>query len=279
MMSVDADCMQLLGGIVKWRPVAVLLAKALSGIARLKKMGRDRHDLRLHPDDVELIQAVAAVNTRTIVVVVGGGTIVVDPWNTKVAAILVAWYPGMEGGAAIADMLLGDTEPGGRLPLAIPRRQTDLPTVDWTATTTTYGRWWGQRHLDCNNTEAAYPFGYGLGYTTFELGDLHVALVDDEQIEATVTVTNAGHRPGHHVVQIYGTPVGSDSPTTRVLLGFKSLHLDAGETVTSTVLANTRPLQQWTEGGFILAASSALVEAASYSGDPEALTATISFEE
>ena len=278
MMSVDADCMQLLGGITKWRPVAVLLAKALRGVARLKKMGGDRRDLRLHPDDVALIQAVAAVNTRTIVVVIGGGTIVVDPWNTDVAAILVAWYPGMEGGAAIADMLLGDTEPGGRLPVTIPHRQTDLPTVDWTATTTTYGRWWGQRHLDRSNVEAAYPFGYGLGYTTFELDDLHVALMDGEQIDATVTVTNAGDRPGHHVVQIYGTPVGSDPSTTRVFLGFKSLHLDAGQTITTTVLANTRPLQQWTEGGFILAASSVSVEAASYAGDPEALTATLSFE-
>jgi beta-glucosidase len=136
----------------------------------------------LHPDDVALIQAVAAVNTRTIVVVIrGGGIIVVDPWNTDVAAILVAWYPGMEGGAAIADMLLGDTEPGGWLPVTIPHRQTDLPTVDWTATT--YGRWWGQRHLDRSNVEAAYPFGYGLGYTTFELEDLHGALMDGEQID------------------------------------------------------------------------------------------------
>jgi beta-glucosidase len=279
MLSVDADCIQLLGGITNWRPVAVVLAKALRGIARLKKMGRDRHDLRLHPDDVALIEAVAEVNTRTIVVLIGGGTIIVDPWDTKVAAILVAWYPGMEGGPAIADMLLGDTEPGGRLPLAIPHRQADLPTVDWSATTATYGRWWGQRHLDRNEIEAAYPFGYGLGYTTFSLSDLHVALTDGEQFDATVTVANVGDRPGHHVVQIYGTPVGSDPPTPRVLLGFESLHLDPGETVTSTVLASTRPLQQWTEGGFVLGASRISVEAASYSGDPQALTAILSFEQ
>jgi len=278
MNSVDADCIQLLGGITKWRPAAVLLAKALRGVARLKKMGGDRRDLRLHPNDIALIQAVAVVNTRTIVVVIGGGTVVADPWDTDVAAILMAWYPGMAGGAAITDMLLGDTEPGGRLPLTIPHRQTDLPTVDWTTTTTTYGHWWGQRHLDRNNVEAAYPFGYGLGYTTFELDDLHVALMDGGQIDATVTVTNAGHRPGHHVVQIYGTPVGSGPSTTRVLLGFKSLHLDAGQTTTTTVHATTRPLQQWTDDGFILAASSVSVEAASYSGDPEALTATLSFE-
>jgi beta-glucosidase len=279
MISVDADCVRLLGGITKWRPAAVLLSKALRTIARLKKMGGDRRDLRLHPNDVSLIQAVAAVNTRTIVVVIGGGTIIVDPWDTDVAAILVAWYPGMAGGAAVTDMLLGDTEPGGRLPLAIPHRQTDLPTVDWTATTTAYGHWWGQRHLDRNNTEAAYPFGYGLSYTTFSLSDLHVALSDGEQIEATVTVANVGDRPGRHVVQIYGTPVGSDPPTTRVLLGFESLHLDPGETVTSTVLASTRPLQQWTEGGFVLATAGISVEAASYSGDPQALTAILSFEQ
>lgn len=229
MISVDAVCVQLLGGITKWRPGAALLSKVLRGIARLKKMGGDRRDLRLHPDDVSLIQAVSAVNVRTIVVVIGGGTVVVDPWDTDVAAILMVWYPGMEGGAAIANMLLGDAEPGGRLPLTIPHRQSDLPTVDWTATTTTYGRWWGQRHLDRNNTKAAYPFGYGLGYSTFRLNDLHVAPVDGERIDATVTVTNTGGRPSRHVVQIYAIPDASDALTTRVLLGFQSLHVDVGK--------------------------------------------------
>jgi beta-glucosidase len=276
MNSVDADCIRLLGGIASCRPVAVVLAKVLRGIARLQKMGGDRRDLGLHPDDVALIQAVAAVNSRTIVIVIGGGTIVVDPWDTDVAAILMAWYPGMEGGTAIADMLFGNTEPGGRLPFTIPHCQTDLPTANWTATTATYGRWWGQRYLDRTETQAAYPFGYGLGYTTFKLADLRVARLDSERIGATLTVTNTGDRRGRHVVQIYGTPVGSDPSPPRSLLGFKSLSLDARETATITVDATTRPLQHWTGNDFVLNASHISVEAASYSGDPEALTASLS---
>lgn len=279
MLSVDADCVRLLGGVAKWRPVAVLVSKGLQAVTRRNKVGGDRRDLRLHPDDVALIQAVAAVNTRTIVVVIGGGTIIVDPWDTAVAAILVCWYPGMAGGAAITDMLLGDAEPGGRLPLTIPHRLADLPMVDWAATTTTYGSSWGQRHLDRNATPAAYPLGFGLGYTTFDVKDLHVALIDREQIDATVTVTNVGHRPGRHVVQIYGTPLGPDLPTPRALLGFTSIHLDAGQTVTTTVPATTRPLQHWTDEGFVLAASAISVEAAAHSGDPQALTVILPVED
>lgn len=276
LISVDADCIQLLGGIVRRRAVAVVLAKVLRAIGRLKKTGGDRRDLHLHPDDVALIHAVAAVNTRTIVVIIGGGTVVVDPWDSRVAAILLAWYPGMEGGAAIADMLLGHTEPGGRLPLTIPHRQSDLPTVNWTAATTTYGRWWGQRHLDRRRIEAAYPFGYGLGYTTFELKDLKVAPIVGEQINVTVTITNTGDRRGHHVVQIYATRQRPNPLPTRVLIGFTSLHLDAGETVTVTVESTTRPLQRWTGGGFTLDAAGVSIEAAAYSGDPAALTAILS---
>lgn len=107
---------------------------------------------RLHADDLTLISVVAAANPQTVVVVIAGGTVVVDPWDGTVAAVLLAWYRGMEGGRAIADLLLGNAEPGGRLPMALPHRQADLPTVDWTARHVTYGRWWGQRKLDRDGT-------------------------------------------------------------------------------------------------------------------------------
>ena len=87
-----------------------------------------------------------------------------DPWDAEAAAVLLAWYPGMEGGHAIADVLLGDAEPAGRLPMAVPHRQSDLPQVDWGADTVTCGRWWGQRKLDREGARAAYPLGFGVGY-------------------------------------------------------------------------------------------------------------------
>ncbi len=129
MAEVDAELLRTLGGITRIPGVAKVLSKALAAGARVQT-GGDRHDLHLHAEDVALIRAVAAVNPQTVVVLIAGGAVVMDPWEREVAGILLAWYPGMEGGRAIADLLLGDAEPGGRLPVAIPRRREDLPVVD-----------------------------------------------------------------------------------------------------------------------------------------------------
>src|SRR4051812_3429476 len=146
---MDAEAVQVFGGITRWRPVAAALSKVMAAASRRAGIvGGDRRDLQLPAEDVALIHAVTAVNPRTVVLVGGGGTIVVDPWDAAAGAVLLAWYPGMGGGGGIADVLLGDAEPGGRLPLAIPHRATDLPTVDWRARRGAFPRWWGQRALD-----------------------------------------------------------------------------------------------------------------------------------
>lgn len=129
----------------------------------------------------------------------------------------------MEGGRALADVLLGDAEPAGRLPVATPHRPQDLPLVDWDARTVTYGRWWGQRKLDHEGIDAAYPFGFGLGYTTFALSDFQVGSVDGERFSATVRVTNAGARTGRHVVQLYAVQSGDSGRPVRHLVGFQSV--------------------------------------------------------
>src|SRR5579859_4221702 len=100
-------------------PVLRRLGRLARILAPGKGTGGDRRDLRLHPEDVRLIGSVAAANARIVVVVIGGGAVVMDPWRHKVGAILVGWYPGMEGGRGLADVLLGAREPGGRLPFAI----------------------------------------------------------------------------------------------------------------------------------------------------------------
>jgi beta-glucosidase len=228
MIGVDTASTQLLGGVARFRPVAAFLVKLAARVSRLKKFGGDRRDLRLHADDVALIRAVADANSRTVVVVIGGGTIVLDPWDSEAAAVLLAWYPGMEGRHAIADIVLGDAEPAGRLPLTIPHRQADLPQVDWDATTVTYGRWWGQRALDRDGVAAAYPLGFGLGYTTFAIADLEVGPVDGERFTASVRVTNTGSRAGQHVVQIYAMQPADTGRTVHHLVGFHSVQLAPG---------------------------------------------------
>lgn len=275
LIGVDTASTQLLGGVARFRPIAAILVRVAAQLTKLKKFGGDRGDLRLHDEDVALIRAVAAVNARTVVVVIGGGTIVLDPWDTDVAAVLLAWYPGMEGGHAIADVLLGDAEPAGRLPMAIPHRQGDLPEVDWDATTVTYGRWWGQRKLDRDGVPAAYPLGFGLGYTTFTMTDLEVGELGDERFSATVTVANTGLRAGRHVVQIYALQTADTGRRVHHLVGFRSVYLEPGTSQRVVADCSIRPIQRWDVDGFTLKAEDITVTAASYAGDPAAIEATL----
>ena len=275
MIGVDTASTQLLGGIARFRPIAAVLVRVAAQVAKLKKFGGDRRDLRLRAEDIALIEAVAKVNAHTVVVVIGGGTIVLEPWDADVAAVLLAWYPGMEGGHAVADVLLGHAEPAGRLPMAIPHRQADLPQVDWDASTVTYGRWWGQRKLDRDGVPAAYPLGFGLGYTTFSITDLEVGELGGERFSATVTVANTGVRPGRHVVQIYAVQPADTGRPVHHLVGFQSVHLKAGTNDRVVVDCSVRPVQRWASDGFTLAAGDIAIRAASYAGDPAAIHATL----
>lgn len=275
MIGVDTASTQLLGGIARFRPVAAVLVRIATQVARFKRFGGDRRDLRLRPEDVALIEAVAKVNDRTVVVVIGGGTIVLDPWDSRVAAVLLAWYPGMEGGHAVADVLLGDAEPAGRLPMAIPHRQADLPQVDWDTDTVSYGRWWGQRKLDRDGVAAAYPLGFGLGYTTFGVADLELGQLEREQFSATVTVTNSGVRRGRHVVQIYAVQSTDTGRPVHHLVGFGSVDLESGTSNRIVIYCSLRPVQHWAGAGFTLAANDLTIRAASHAGDPAAVDATL----
>jgi beta-glucosidase len=275
MIGVDTASTQLLGGAASFRPLAAVLVRVAARVAKLRRFGGDRRDLRLRAADVALIEAVAEVNARTVVVVIGGGTIVVDPWDSRVAAVLLAWYPGMEGGGAVADVLFGDTEPAGRLPVAIPHRQADLPQLDWDADTVSYGRWWGQRALDRDGVEAAYPLGFGLGYTTFALADLVLGALAGERFTASVTVTNTGARAGRHVVQIYAVLPADTGRPVHHLVGFASVHLAPGAAERVIVGCSARPVARWTGDGFALPDTSVDIRAGAYAGDPACLGARL----
>ena len=269
LIAIDADTLALFGGIMR-RPRVAKLASALFAFSqRWWTFGGDRSDLRLHSDDVALVRAVAAANPRTVVIVIAGGTVVVDPWADDVAALLMAWYPGMEGGRALADVLLGDAEPAGRMPVATPAQQSHLPQVDWRARSVTYDRWWGQRKLDHDGIAAAYPLGFGLGYTTFTTADLTLEPVQDEHFDAGVTLTNTGDRDGRHVVQIYAVRTVDGQPV-RHLVGFASVAVPAGESASVRIDCSLRPLQRWTVDGFVLDGGDITVEAGAYCGDPNA---------
>jgi len=212
--------------------------QALDELARVweagpQLVGGDRDSLRLTPADEALIQVVGAANPRTVVVVMAGAAVTMEQWRHDVPAILMAWYPGMEGGSALADVLLGTSEPGGRLPFVVPCNEADLPPYDKNATTVTYDRWHGQRLLDRDGKAPAYPLGFGLTYTSFTIDDVEVLLDSDAAIlDVRATVANTGSRPGSHVLQVYACRAPQErADIERFLVGFARVDCAPGERV------------------------------------------------
>lgn len=202
--------------IVSW--IMGKLAKLNSQFGR----GGDRASLTLHAEDEKLIATVAEANPRTAVVMIGGSSMIIESWREKVPAILHAWYPGMEGGRALADVLLGTVEPGGRLPMMIPTDASHLPYFDANASRITYDAMWGQRKLDFDGNKAAFPLGFGLGYTTFS-----TELTATSGQSATVAVRNTGSRAGSTVVQVYAVDTSAERLVPQ-LVGFRRVELEAG---------------------------------------------------
>ncbi|GAA3389240.1 glycoside hydrolase family 3 C-terminal domain-containing protein [Cryptosporangium minutisporangium] len=211
--------------------------------------GFDRTSLALPGRQDELVRAVAAVNPRTVVVVNAGAPVEL-PWRDDVAAVLVSWFGGMEFGAALADVLLGDAEPGGRLPTTWPAALADAP-VTGTAPTGgrleyTEGVHIGHRAYLRAGTEPAYWFGHGLGYTTWEW-----CSIDAQGRSAVVRLRNTGDRPGKQVVQVYAArPDSAIDRPARWLAGFAVVTAAPGETVDVPVEISARTLRHWTDDGW-----------------------------
>ncbi len=197
-------------------------------------VGGDRASLTLRDEDERLVQAVATCNPRTIVVMIGGSAILTEAWRESVAGVLMAWYPGMEGGHALAEILLGEANPSGRLPCVFPRSADQLPLFDPKAKTIEYGFLHGQRWLDANGSKPAYSLGFGLGYSAFAYEALEIdreGVASDGSVRVTVRVTNTGKVTGDEVVQLYVGCRGSRvERAERVLKGFRRITLEPGET-------------------------------------------------
>lgn len=213
--------------------------------------GGDRESLALPSDEVALIGALAALNPNLVVVLEGGAAFTVEPWADDARALLMAFYPGQQGGHAIADVLFGDAPPSGRLPFSMPAREADLPPFDNVSDTVTYGYLHGYRHLASEGTPAAYPFGFGLSYTTFALEDVTLAesaIGPDGALEITADVVNTGASAGRDVIQLYVAV--EDSRVARApfdLRAFASVELAPGARETVTLRVDARDLAFWDE--------------------------------
>jgi beta-glucosidase len=188
---------------------------------------------------------VAALNTRTVVVLEGGSAITM-PWVDDVAAILMAWYPGMKGGNAIAEVLFGDVNPSGKLPITFPVAEADLPPFDNVSPAVTYGYDHGYRWLDQQGIDPLFPFGFGLSYTTFQYSNLVIGsatLRPAGRLRVTADVTNTGNVAGDEIVQLYVSYQGSQvSRDVKNLKAFARIHLEAGETRTVPFDVRTQDL-------------------------------------
>ncbi|RME80975.1 MAG: beta-glucosidase, partial [Caldilineae bacterium] len=202
--------------------------------------GFDRVNMDLPGQQNELIRRVAAANPRTVVVLNAGSPLTM-PWLDDVAAVVQAWYGGQEAGNAIADVLFGDAEPAGRLPTTFPRRLADNPAyLNYPGENghVLYGEglFVGYRYYDKKGIEPLFPFGFGLGYTDFEYGNLRLSadqLTPDDVLTLTVDVQNTGSRPGSDVVQVYVRDVESRLVRPeKELKAFAKVRLQPGETQT-----------------------------------------------
>ena len=186
----------------------------------------------------------------------GGSTIITESWRTNIPAIMMLWYPGMEGGRAFADILLGKVNPSGRLPCIFPAQAEDLPEYRIDTQAMTYDMWHGYRKLERESIRPAFPFGFGLSYTTYGYTNLCLEkshLTQEEALTATLEVKNTGHAAGDTVIQCYISV--SESRVERApkeLKAFQRVSLEPGQTKTVNIqiplkeLAYFDPKAGWT---------------------------------
>jgi len=197
-------------------------------------IGGDRESLDLHPNDEALINEIAAVTDRCIVVIEAGSAIGMDSWISNVEAILMAWYPGQEGGNAIADVLFGLVNPSGKLPITFPRSVDQIYPFGAKQPSASYGYYHGYRYFDREGLQPLFPFGFGLSYTEYAYSNLALnarTISPNGKVTISLDVANTGNMAGEEIVQVYigYEDSGVDRPV-KELKAFGRVHLNPEET-------------------------------------------------
>jgi beta-glucosidase len=250
----------------KLAAMADVVVVAVGFNAESESEGSDR-TFQLPPGQEELIARMAALNKRTIVVVTSGGSVDMHEWIDRVPGLIEAWYPGQEGGKALAQIIFGEANPSGRLPVSFERRWDDNPVHDSYypdpgSQEVAYkeGVFVGYRGYEHNGTKPLFPFGYGLSYTKFRYQNLwlrpiatpfsnHASSDPAPWYEVSFDVTNMGDRDGAEVAQVY---VGEMNPSVprpeKELKGFRRVNLRAGATQRVHVMLNDRAFAYYDVG-------------------------------
>ncbi len=213
--------------------------------------GADRTDISLPGNQDQLVEAITAANPNTIVVLETGGPVTM-PWLSSAHTLMEAWYPGEQGGNALVDVLWGIAEPAGRLPVTFPvgldadpmQSQEQYPGVAGNYNYTE-GLLVGYRWYDATGTAPMFPFGHGLGYSTFSYSGLNLSTAADGAVTAAFTVTNSGGRAGSTVPQVYVGYPGATGEPPRQLRGFSKVTLNAGASTQVSITMDRQSFAIW----------------------------------
>jgi beta-glucosidase len=252
----DSDPQALIDAAAALAAAADLVVLVVGTNSKVESEGFDRTTLALPGRQDDLARAVLAANPRTVAVVNAGSPVEL-PWRDDAAAVLLTWFGGQEYGHALADVLTGLAEPGGRLPTTWPAATADVPVLDVTPVDGVVrydeGIHVGYRAWLRAGATPAWPFGHGLGYTTWQQSGLVVSdsVSAGGAVTVSVEVANTGTRAGKHVVQVYASRPDSavDRPALW-LVGFVPVQLGAGESTTAEVTVPARAFADWRDGAW-----------------------------
>ena len=211
-----------------------------------KGSGGDRVDLRLPAEDVKLIRALSGCGKKLIVNIMGGSAYVINEWLDIADAVLMSFYSGIEGGNALADILSGDKNPGGKLPFTVAKRAEDYPSflhIGAKNKEIEYGYYHGYTLFDKKNTEPEFPFGFGLSYTDFEIKNA-TAVPEGDKITVKAEVANVGAVDGEEVLQVYVSSKRTDKDRpVKLLKGFRRVGVAASQSVTAEVQVDVEDIK------------------------------------
>lgn len=200
-----------------------------TGIAERKEKGGDRNSLSLHQHDIELLNMAGGVNKSSIAVLMGGGAICVSEWEKNISSIMYAYYPGQEGGNALAKLIFGEASPSGKLPFVLPFSEKSLPQREGEVNCQKYDYYHGYSLMEKRNDKPFRPYGFGMSYTSFALSDVLVWR-EKEELMVSVAVKNTGNCEGAEVIQIYvGFSESKKERPVKSLCGFSRTVLQPGE--------------------------------------------------
>lgn len=208
----------------------------LDDVNRFESLGGDRKDsLGLHEDELNALRELLPENKNSVVTLMGGNTLLVNPWFKDAGAVVMAYYPGMEGGNALCELLFGRENFSGRLPFVLPAEESDLPPVNWDTENQWYDYYHGYAKLDKEGVRPLLPYGFGLSYTRFRCRDAAFR-TENGQLLAECTVENIGGVDGTEVVQLYvGFSRSAEERPVKLLRGFRRVSVPAGGSAAVTI--------------------------------------------